>query len=333
MLTDTLAALFPLAIGLALFPQILLTALLLSTTADGRRKDLALMLGIVSGACLATGLLVVLAIGLGEPMGGRGRAIAAGLISLFFGLTFLAGAVRGVWGLTVGGKSFADIQAIAGLAVALEHITPATAFRRGLLSGTWNQQAPLVLMPAAVLIAQATLPLGQTIAAVLAFAGMTGLGVAVIVGLVALPEAHTERGLLRLRGWLEAHGGAVLLALNALLAVVLLTKAMHLLQAPSRPGPQAAIAALAPAQAPWNAGSNVALSQKRAYDLGCHSRRAIKEIPMPNQNPSPEERRRADVKPPVAEPHPAPTETAPETEPGGRRISGPGPNDLTRGLP
>lgn len=42
----------------------------------------------------------------------------------------------------------------------------------------------------------------------------------------------------------------------------------------------------------------------------------------------------ADVAKPVTEESGlAPTESPPDTEKGGQRISGPGPNDLTRGLP
>lgn len=230
MLRATLEALIPLAIRLALFPQSLLKALLLSTTAAGRRKGLALMLGIVTGTGVGTGLLVLLATWLGEPLGGRGRMVASGLISLFFGLTFLAAAVRGVWRLTVGGESFKDIQAIKGLGVALEHTTPAIAFKSGLRSATWNQRAPLVLIPAAVEIASAPLGVGGILAAVLAFAGVSGLGVAAIVGLVALPSERVERGLLRFRSWLEAHGGVVMLALDAVLAIALLAQSIRLLR-------------------------------------------------------------------------------------------------------
>lgn len=47
----------------------------------------------------------------------------------------------------------------------------------------------------------------------------------------------------------------------------------------------------------------------------------------------PGESSQADLAKPVAESGPTPTETPPETEMGGQHISGPGPHDLTRGLP
>ena len=48
---------------------------------------------------------------------------------------------------------------------------------------------------------------------------------------------------------------------------------------------------------------------------------------------TPQEGTRADRPTPVTEPGRTPTETPADTETGGQRISGPGPNDLTRGLP
>jgi hypothetical protein len=229
MWPDVLSDLFPIALGLALFPPILLAAALLLTSPQGRRKDLALMLGLVTGAFAAVAILAVLGTWIGHPASERNRAIGTGLVALFFGLGFLAQALSYVRRLTTGRERFADVQKLTGLTARLAHLDAGRAFLMGIKLATFNPRAPMVLVPAAALIVAQDAGLGRSLAAALAFAGMVTLGAGTMLVAASLPGHHVEAGLGRFSHWLEAHGGAVLLPIFACWSVIGLSRSLRLL--------------------------------------------------------------------------------------------------------
>ncbi len=228
MLGETLADLIPLALGLAFFPIILLTALFLLASEQGRRKDAAFMLGLVTGAFAFVGLLVAAGEAIGHPLPSHYRTIFAGGVTLIFGLYFLSIAAKGIRTLHKGQATFRSFG-LPGIRDKFDHTTPAEAFGKGLKAAVWNARAPLVNVSAAAIIIASPLRFGQAAVATAVFAVMVGVGSAVLLGLVALPGGRGERTVDRYSDWMEAHGGAFLVVACGFMGLVLLSKSIRLL--------------------------------------------------------------------------------------------------------
>lgn len=223
--TATLDDLLPLAVGMAVSPQATILTLLWLTTRHGRLKALVLMAGAVASTALVLAVLVVLARQLGDSVERRHLAIAGGIVALAFGFACLAQVAHGLERVTRGGEKLGDLWRMPGLTEAFEHASWAQIAGKGAKASVLDPRAPQALVPAALIIAIHRLRPAEELGVILAFAGVVGLGVALVLAVALVPGKRVQTWLLAFRTWMEGHGGAVVLGANAFLAVALFWKA------------------------------------------------------------------------------------------------------------
>ena len=201
-----------LALGIAASPFPIVPAILLLFTPRPRPTSLSFLGGWFGGIAVATGVFVLLA-GALEPGGGSPTWLS--WVRIAVGAALVVYGARQWFARAAGGEPPAWMT-------SLQDATPRSAVRLALLLSVANPKVVLLAAAAGLDLGTADLTPAGTVGAVVLFAAVASISVAVPVLLFAVRGEAVLVPLARVRDWLLRHSDAILAVVIAVIGLVLI---------------------------------------------------------------------------------------------------------------
>ncbi|MFC4603076.1 GAP family protein [Rhodococcus kronopolitis] len=211
----------PLAVGVAISPIPIIAAILMLLTPQAGRTATSFAVGWVLGIAAAFAVFVVLADALGLG-GGSGGSAAGTTIKVLLGVALLGLAVKQWRGRPAPGEE----AAMPGWLQAIDKVTPGKAVGLGFALAAVNPKNLLMIVGAAVAVAQLDVSGATIVVTGIVFTVLAGCTVAVPVIAYFAARERATAWLQELKAWLVANNAAVMAVLLLVIGVVMISKAL-----------------------------------------------------------------------------------------------------------
>jgi hypothetical protein len=207
----------PFAIGIALSPVPLIAVILMLLGSRATANGLGFLFGWITG--VSVGLWFLTSLGASPDLATGGEpSTTASWIEAVLGVLLVIGAIRHWRTRPRAGEE----PAMPGWMHKVDSMGPGSAFGLAVLLSAVNPKNLLLLAGAAVLLAQASLPTADEVAAIAAFTVVASCTVAIPVLYRLLARDRAETWLEDLKIWLGIHNAAVMSVLLLVIGAKLL---------------------------------------------------------------------------------------------------------------
>ena len=214
----------PLAIVVAISPVPIIAVILMLFSARARTNGPAFLAGWVVGLAVLGTVVLVLS-DAGDLHDQDGPSTAAGVVQLILGVLLLLASLRQWRSRPKHGEEPEMPKWLAGV----DGLSPVKAAGLGVLLSAVNPKNLLLVIAAAVTIAQAGLGTGQQVVALVIFVLIGSVTVALAVVYSLLGGEGAAARLEEAKGWLVANNATVMFILLLVFGVVLIGKAIGIL--------------------------------------------------------------------------------------------------------
>ena len=215
-MNGVLGAILPLAIAVTISPVPIVAEILLLFTEKPVANATAYLAGFLVGVAAVLGVLVVVANAIDLTRSGPSRGVA--IAELAVGILLFRGAIRRFRSRPAEGEMAPEPKWMSGI----EAFRPGRSLGVGTAIGAANPKNIAVGIAAAAAISAAGLHTGQTVAAIVCYVVVAGLGVAAPLVVTVVARDRAKVVLDGWKAWLGHNNPAVMAVLFLVFAVVLI---------------------------------------------------------------------------------------------------------------
>lgn len=220
-MTSVIGEILPLAIGVAVSPIPIISAILMLFSPKAKSTSVAFLLGWIAGIVVAIVAFTLMSSVLPQEEAG-GPSALAGLIKIVLGVLLLLLAVRQWRGRPANGGQ----AALPKWMSAIDSMTPAKALILGFLLAAVNPKNLLLAASGGVVIASAQLTVGEAAVVVIVFTVLAGCTILAPVVAYLLASARMREPLERLREWLLYNNATIMAVLLLVIGVSVVGKGL-----------------------------------------------------------------------------------------------------------